>query len=112
MFSLALNSATGKGARLLRRRRAFPFWEWWTVPSDSTSKPETAPQIEIVPLSQRLALTLPEASALTGMKVCALRSAIWSGDLAFIRSGERARYLVRRETLEQFLRTLEQREVR
>jgi hypothetical protein len=106
MFSLALNSATGKGARLLHGRRAFPFWEWWTVPSDQLSKTES------IPLTQRLALTLPECSALTGLKVCALRSAIWSGDLAFIRTGERGRYLVRRESLEQFIRSQEQREAR
>lgn len=42
---------------------------------------------ELVPLSQRMALALPEASALSGLKVCALRAAIWAGDLAFIRSG-------------------------
>ena len=42
------------------------------------------------------------------MKVCALRAAIHAGDLAFIRSGEpikrggRGRYLIRRESLEQF----------
>ena len=62
-----------------------------------------------VPIAQRLALTLPECSALSGMKVCALRSAIWSGELAFIRSGERGRYLIRREALEKFLREREQR---
>lgn len=67
-----------------------------------------------MPLTQRLALTLPECSALSGLRVCALRSAIWSGDLPFIRlgSGRRIRYLVRREALEKFLRELEEREVR
>lgn len=65
-----------------------------------------------VPLTQRLTLTLPECSELTGLKVCALRSAIWSGELAFIRTGERGRYLVRRESLEQYIRSQEQREAR
>ncbi len=65
-----------------------------------------------VPLTQRLALTLPECSELTGLKVCALRAAIWSGDLAFIRTGERGRYLIRRESLEHYIRSQEQREVR
>lgn len=67
---------------------------------------------EVVPLSQRMALTLPEASALSGLKTCALRAAIWSGDLAFIRSGERGRYLIRRETLEKFLRSREEKSAR
>ncbi len=82
------------------------------MPSDSPSKTDSVPQPELVPLTQRLALTLPECSALTGLKVCALRSAIWSGDLAFIRTGERGRYLVRRESLEQYIRSQEQREAR
>ena len=50
-----------------------------------------------VPLAQRLALTLPECAALTGLKSCALRAAIWAGELAFIRAGKRGRYLIRRE---------------
>jgi hypothetical protein len=65
-----------------------------------------------VPLAQRLALTLPEASALSGLKVCALRAAIWNGDLPYVRSGQRGRYLVLRESLEKFLRSREQREAR
>ena len=66
--------------------------------------------VPVVPLTQRLTLTLPECAALTGFKVCALRSAIWAGELAFVRSGERGRYLIRREALEQFLRSQERRE--
>ena len=65
-----------------------------------------------IPLTQRLALTLPECSAFSGLKDCALRSAIWSGDLPFIRSGSRGRYLIRRESLEKFLRSREEREAR
>jgi hypothetical protein len=78
------------------------------VPTASPSKTES----ELVPLAQRLSLTLPECSALTGLKVCALRNAIWAGELAFIRTGERGRYLVRRETLEKFIQSQEQRESR
>lgn len=63
-----------------------------------------------IPLERRLSLTLPECAALTGFKVCALRSAIWAGELAFIRSSERGRYLIRREALETFLRSHERRE--
>jgi hypothetical protein len=73
---------------------------------------ESLPKIEPVPIAQRLTLTLPECSALTGLKVCALRSAIWAGDLAFIRTGERGRYVIRREALEKFLQSQEQREAR
>jgi len=65
-----------------------------------------------VPVTQKLALTLEESSALSGLKVCFLRAAIWSGELAFLRSGERKRYLIRRDTLEKFLRSLEEREGR
>jgi excisionase family DNA binding protein len=65
-----------------------------------------------VPLTQRLALSLPECSELTGLKVCTLRAAIWSGNLAFIRTGKRGRYLIRRESLEQYIRSQEQREMR
>jgi excisionase family DNA binding protein len=68
------------------------------------------PTTEVIPLSQRLSLTLDECSSLTGLKVCALRSAIWSGDLPFVRSGTRGQYLIRRESLEKFLRASEQRE--
>jgi hypothetical protein len=35
-----------------------------------------------VPITQKIALTLPECSALSGFKVCALRAAIWAGELA------------------------------
>jgi excisionase family DNA binding protein len=65
-----------------------------------------------IPLTQRLTLTLPECAELTGVKVCALRSAIWSGELAFIRTGERGRYLIRREALEKFFQSQDQREAR
>ena len=64
----------------------------------------------VVPITQRLALTLDECAALTGFKVCALRAAIWAGELAFIRSGERGRYLIRRETLEKFVLSRERQE--
>lgn len=79
------------------------------------ANPQNPPKVKpipTVPIAQRLALTLPECSALSGMKVCALRSAIWSGDLPFIRVGERGRYLIRREALEKFLRSQEDREAR
>jgi len=79
-----------------------------TEPKPEKEKPEKP----IVPVAQRLALTLDECAALTGFKVCALRAAIWAGDLAFIRSGERGRYLIRRETLEKFVRSREQLEAR
>jgi hypothetical protein len=65
-----------------------------------------------VPLDQRLALTLDECSAMSGLKVCALRTAIWAGELAYVRSGQRGRYLILRSTLEKFLRSQEQRESR
>lgn len=65
-----------------------------------------------VPITQKIALTLDECALLSGLKVCALRSAIWSGDLAFIRIGQRGRYLIRREALEKFLRSREERESR
>jgi hypothetical protein len=65
-----------------------------------------------VPIELRLALTLEECAALTGLKICALRAAIWSGDLAFVRSGERGQYVIRRESLQQFLREQEQRRPR
>ena len=87
-------------------------------PKDSPSvearadKEKEKPAAPLVPLTQRLTLTLPECAALTGFKVCALRSAIWSGALAFIRSGEHGRYLIRRESLEKFVCSREQREAR
>jgi hypothetical protein len=77
-----------------------------------TQEKKEKPAVPLVPLVQRLSLTLPECAALTGFKVCALRAAIWAGDLAFIRSGERGRYLIRRESLENFVRGREQREAR
>jgi hypothetical protein len=49
-------------------------------------------KIPAVPIEKRLALALPEAAALSGMKVCWLREAIWNGDLAFIRCGQRGRH--------------------
>ena len=65
-----------------------------------------------VPLTQRLALSLEECAALTGIKVCSLRSAIWAGDLAYVRSGEKGRYLIRREALDKFLQEQEGKESR
>jgi excisionase family DNA binding protein len=61
-----------------------------------------------VPITQKIALTLPECSALSGFKVCALRAAIWAGELAFVRVGSGGRYLIRREALEKFMRSQEQ----
>jgi excisionase family DNA binding protein len=58
-----------------------------------------------------LSLTLPQCSALTGLKDCALRDAIHSGELSYIRAGTRGQYLIRRESLDKFLRAKEQREV-
>jgi excisionase family DNA binding protein len=63
-----------------------------------------------VPLTQRLALSLEECAALTGIKVCSLRSAIWAGELAYVRAGEKGRYLIRRQTLDKFLQEREERE--
>jgi hypothetical protein len=63
-----------------------------------------------IPLEHRLSLTLPECAKLTGFKICALRAAIWSGELPFIRSSERGRYIIRREALEKFLCAQERRE--
>jgi excisionase family DNA binding protein len=75
------------------------------------SSPESNSKEKVmVPLTQRLTLTLPECAALTGLKVCALRAAIWDGKLAFVRLGPRSRYVIRRESLEQFLRAGEKRE--
>ena len=62
-----------------------------------------------VPLHNKFALTLEECSVYTGIKICALRSAIADGKLAFVRTGSRARYLIRREVLEKFIRSLEER---
>jgi excisionase family DNA binding protein len=73
------------------------------VPQSEKTKPE-------VDVSQKLALTLTECAELSGLKVCFLRSAIWAGELAFVRAGERKRYLVRRDTLDRFLRSLEEKE--
>jgi len=64
-----------------------------------------------VPINLLLALTLPQCTALTGLKDCALRSAIHSGDLPFIRVGSRGQYVIRREALDKFLRAQEQKEV-
>jgi excisionase family DNA binding protein len=61
-------------------------------------------------IRHKLSLTLDECAALTGFKICALRSAIWSGELAYIKQGEGGRYLIRRETLEKFLAAQERRE--
>lgn len=83
-------------------------------PEEKTSderKRQEKPRL-IVPIESRLALTLEECAALTGLKICALRAAIWSGELAFVRSGERGQYVIRRESLQQFLREREQRRPR
>ena len=77
----------------------------------ASSVSAVAPKEKSVPITQRLSLTLEECSALTGLKICALRAAIAAGDLAFVRAGERGRYLIRREALEQFLRSQERREM-
>jgi hypothetical protein len=63
-----------------------------------------------VPIERKISLTLEECSALTSLAVSALRSAIWAGEIAFIRSGERKRYIIRRESLDSFLRAREERE--
>ena len=67
---------------------------------------------ERVPLAHRLALTLRECCALTGLKEYQLRAAIWAGELAFIQNGERGQYVIRREALDKFLREQERREKR
>jgi len=67
---------------------------------------------EKVPLGQRLALTLRECCALTGLKEYQLRAAIWAGELPFIQNGQRGQYVIRREALEKFLREQERREKR
>ena len=64
----------------------------------------------VVPLEHKLSLTLEECAALTGLKICAMRSAIWAGDLPYIRMGAGGRYLIRRESLERFLASQERRE--
>jgi hypothetical protein len=76
------------------------------MPSD----PKDSQSVVSLPLTQRLTLSLLEAAAVSGFKVCALRAAIWAGDLPFIRSGERGRYLIRRESLDSFVRSRERRE--
>lgn len=68
----------------------------------------TPKEILVVPIERKISLTLEECSGLTGLKVCALRSAIWAGELAFVRSGTRGRYLIRRESLDRFLRDQEE----
>ncbi len=79
-------------------------------PAQADSKKTSRLPIE-VPLTQRLALTLLECSALTGLKVCFLRGAILAGELPFIRSGKGGRYVIRREDLEKFLRSQVRREI-
>jgi len=81
-----------------------------SLPTDKEEKNKPEKEKSVVPIAQRLAWTLDECAAMTGFKVCALRAAIWAGELAFIRSGERGRYLIRRETLEKFVRSREQQE--
>jgi excisionase family DNA binding protein len=74
---------------------------------------EPEPQKQKLDLSvirQKLSLTLEECAVLTGFKICALRSAIWAGDLPYIRIGAGGRYLIRRESLEKFLAGQERRE--
>jgi excisionase family DNA binding protein len=71
--------------------------------------PEQTKSVPDLPLHQKFALTLEECSVYAGIKICALRTAINDGRLAFIRSGSRSRYLIRREVLEKFMRSLEER---
>lgn len=76
-----------------------------------SQEPESRKQaVDISVISQKLSLTLEECAVLTGLKVCALRSAIWAGDLPYIRMGVGGRYLIRREALEKFLAAQERRE--
>jgi excisionase family DNA binding protein len=70
------------------------------------------PKIPEVPLAQRLALTLAECCALTGLKMYQLRFAIRDGEISFIQNGKRGQYIVRREALDKYLRATEQREAR
>jgi excisionase family DNA binding protein len=68
------------------------------------------PRVPEVPLAQRIALTLAECCALTGLKMYQLRFAIRDGELSFIQNGKRGQYVIRREALDKFLRAREQRE--
>jgi hypothetical protein len=68
----------------------------------------------VVSLEHKLSLTLEECAALKGFKICALRSAIWSGELAYIKQGDspkggHGRYVICRATLEKFLAAQERR---
>jgi hypothetical protein len=95
-------------------RRASSILRWHVVDGPTEvdkKKDKKKAAVNPVPIDKRLALTLPECSAVSSMKVCRLRAAIWDGQLAFIQSGERGRYLIRREELERFLRSQEEREV-
>lgn len=76
----------------------------------ATAESKRTTTTESVPLAQRIALTLPECCALTGLKIYQLRAAIWAGELAFIQNGERGQYVIRREALDKFLREQERRE--
>lgn len=76
----------------------------------SAETPRKKTNVVPVPIERKLSLTLEECAALTGLKICALRSAIWAGDLPYIRMGAGGRYLIRRESLEKFLAAQEQRE--
>jgi hypothetical protein len=83
--------------------------------TEETKSEKTKPEktrVLVVPLAQRLALTLAECCALTGLKMYQLRFAIRDGELSFIQNGKRGQYIVRREELDKFLRTHEQREAR
>jgi excisionase family DNA binding protein len=77
------------------------------VPHEPESRKQT---VDISVIRQKLSLTLEECAALTGLKICALRSAIWAGDLPYVRMGAGGRYLIRREALEKFLAAQERRE--
>jgi excisionase family DNA binding protein len=77
------------------------------VPQEPESRKQV---IDLSVIRQKLSMTLEECAALTGLKICALRSAIWAGDLPYIRMGAGGRYLIRREALEKFLAAQERRE--
>ena len=67
-------------------------------------------------LAERLSFAVSVCAVLMGLKVCALRQVIWAGELSCVPIGSttkkrNGRYLVRRETLERFLKEHEERKV-
>jgi len=64
----------------------------------------------VIPLSERISLTLPEAAALTGLKVTLLREAVGCGLLRSTKIGKRR--LIPRAALDAFLRKGERKPVR